>query len=143
MSIIYDALQKTQHNRTTQSSEPLPKTPAAKMIAKQWPKKRISVLMILFALSLLFLFFSNKSPSTSPSQTTLALNTKAVHNLPRKNIHLTLNGVFLSDQLKVAMINNQTYKVGDKINNFKVMSIQANRVQLQSANQKITLRTYV
>ena len=53
--------------------------------------------------------------------------------------HFILNGVFISEQLKVAMINNHPYSLGDKVGYFKVTSISTNRVQLQHDKQRIVL----
>lgn len=52
---------------------------------------------------------------------------------------LVLNGVFTTDGMKVAMINNESYQVGDKIGDIKVASIGQDSVKLKHQDSNIDL----
>jgi hypothetical protein len=72
------------------------------------------------------------APSSLPPQTTLFGNDKG---------KLTLNGVLLADQEKIAMVNNQPYHLGDSIEGMKIVSIELNSITLQDGTRTMVLRT--
>ena len=51
-----------------------------------------------------------------------------------------LNGVFLSDDEKVALINNQSYHVGDTLDGMKIVGIDLNSVKFKLSNQILVLK---
>jgi hypothetical protein len=57
------------------------------------------------------------------------------------NTDLVLNGVLLSDEEKLALINNKTFHVGDMVGGMRIVSIDFNSVKLASGGQLMTLRT--
>jgi MSHA biogenesis protein MshK len=52
---------------------------------------------------------------------------------------LELNAIFISSQRKVAVINGQVVKVGDEVSGVKVISIDENSVELEGADNRMTL----
>jgi len=122
LSIIYDALQKTQKNQPTEN--PKPKYPAKHFF-------RIKALLSI-SLSLLVIFVVTYAYLTKRPQhtvTTLQSPTK-----------LSLNGVFVSNAAQVAMINHRMFHVGDQINNMKVISIEYDGVKLANGEDVVILR---
>ena len=58
----------------------------------------------------------------------------------RSHPSLTLNGVFVSDDMKLAMVNNQPYHIGDKIAAMKLVSIDHDGIKLQNGDELLDLR---
>jgi hypothetical protein len=56
---------------------------------------------------------------------------------------LMLEGVFLSENESLAMINHQAYRIGDSVNDMKVISISMEQVTLQGNNRSQILRSSV
>jgi MSHA biogenesis protein MshK len=50
-----------------------------------------------------------------------------------------LDAVIIAKDRKIAIINGQSIKIGEKISTYQLIDIQPNSVQLQGANDKITL----
>lgn len=120
MSIIYEALNKTQQKRETIVSSQITSKPN-----KKWYNLRIYLFTSIGigAIGLAYMAYSNYGAAT---------DINAMIDKP-----LVLNGVFLIGSDKYAMINNEEYKVGDKINNMSIVSIDMNNVKLQSASRQI------
>lgn len=55
----------------------------------------------------------------------------------------TLNGVFVSDDEKVAMVNNRFFNMGDSIDGMKIVSIEPDKIKLQNENGMMELRITV
>lgn len=55
----------------------------------------------------------------------------------QKRLHL--NGVFVSDRLRVAMINRHIYHQGEKVNGMKITAIELNRVSLDRDGTQLIL----
>lgn len=62
--------------------------------------------------------------------------------LPHRTYHpsLELNGVFVSDQMRMAVINNQSYHVGDMVAEMKVIGIEHEGVKLKNDDGVMDLR---
>lgn len=54
---------------------------------------------------------------------------------------LMLNGVLISDEQKIALINNQPYHLGDMVDDMEIVSIELNTVTLKNAFHTMVLRT--
>jgi hypothetical protein len=54
---------------------------------------------------------------------------------------LKLSGVFLADQDSAAIINGQTYHYGELVYGMKILHMELNTVTLQYGNKTITLHT--
>lgn len=78
--------------------------------------------------------------SIPETQTMDALSSPATTSAPT-SAGLVLNGVLVSDDEKIALINNQSLHTGDSIAGMKVVSIEINKVILQQGSQFIVLRT--
>jgi hypothetical protein len=53
----------------------------------------------------------------------------------------TLNGVYLSTDEKIALINNQFFHLGDLVDGMKIVSIESNRIILRHADNALILST--
>lgn len=136
MSIIYDALKKSQQARTA-------KAPIA--VARKKRANRKHVMITLLALTTIFMIVAAFTMSGGSSlhlpllghkSPAKAANSIALNAAPR----LMLDGVFLSDTEKMAMINRRSYHVGDSVNGMKVVSIAFDQVQLKNQTHSIILR---
>jgi hypothetical protein len=138
VSIIYDALQKTQQLRQNDQKE----QPSMDQPFRHFLKNRT---MILFALALVLLavnftlylpaikaYFQPKPVTVlpKPKPPSIAAAYKRTH---------TLNGVFLSRQETVAMINNSLIHVGDQLDGMTVTAINEHSVKLKNAYEVILL----
>ena len=122
MSIIYDALQKTQKIQTAEET-----------IQKKSNKRPLRTIVLLLATMIVFIIFISTDPSLI----------KWSHRQPAplvSNTKLNLNGVFLSDDTKVAMINNHLFHVGNTVNNMRIVSIDYEGVKLANGKNIIFLQ---
>lgn len=139
MSIIYNALQKTQRNRSGRRTR-------FYHTAGVLPSRIMSIVSIitisaLFAMAIYtvykyfpplssFHFAKTETPKVSkqlPTPPPIQHINQAVY----KSKHF-LNGVYVSDQEKFAMINFQMFHVGDMVDGLRVTSITTNSVTLQN-----------
>ncbi len=59
-----------------------------------------------------------------------------------KSQNLVLNGIFLSTEKKLALINNVIVKEGDKIGDAIVLQINSDFVELENSSSRFKLRPY-
>jgi type II secretory pathway component PulC len=167
MSIINDALKKTEQSINTDNVDP----EVEAILRKKRIKNKIKVILLyLLAIGVgiyignFFFGFLGKSKSlsriaTKPlptaqrqfkaaggEQTTVAkVKETLLDNVPllRKESKqpLVLNGVFFSQDEACALINNRVVKVGDEIEGATVRNIDADKVELEIRGSKITLST--
>lgn len=132
MSIIYEALKKTQEQRKVASEVTMIKRPKAKRKSFTFSFKNYKIIALAFALiSMIALvaFYSiylfqpkAKPPIAKPTMT-----------------KLTLNGIFSSDDEKIAMINNNIMHVGDRVAGMQITKIDYPTVTLSNGKQAVTL----
>jgi hypothetical protein len=163
VSIIYEALQKTQVEDELQN---IPSS-QDKMTKDDWIDVSIS-LAIAFLLAMIIIAHY---PPNSKSKDMLVSkkNSKAVPILevPDETVksivkptsdskimgvpfdeaayklNHTLNGVFVSDEEKIAMVNNRFFNIGDSIDGVKVVSIEPDKIKLQHENGIVELKIVV
>lgn len=148
MSIIYEALKKTQRNREYRSM------PARERIAVRnldWLDKGLVGTIFLLSFIILWMYIPHMVRHHAPL--TAAFTAKAVTPVSQQaqapvqqeaaiaTNNLTLNGVLLSDSDKIALINNRTYHVGDNVEGLKIVSIEFDNVRLRKGHNLVTLRT--
>ncbi len=119
MSIIYNALKKTQQQRAA------PQNNKAKIYLAV-----IFLLIIILGFSIydFYLFFSfpiRHIFASAPVQTSVPIK-----------ITLKLNGVYISGSRKIAMINQQFYALNSNINNMKIVEIDDNHIVLEDAKKR-------
>lgn len=134
MSIIYNALKKTQENLQAQQNIP----PSKFKTRLPW----IDILIVLFIVFLLIKaggFYYPKMKSLLSSSTINANQTKNTVPPKENQVKLILNGVFISEQEKVALINNQPMHIGDTVQGLKVIAIEPDKVKLKSDTDIIVL----
>lgn len=134
LSIIYDALNKTQQNREdTDLSESETLTKSSIPSSRRW--------------GLLIGLISGISLILIGCMVLLGKNYYDLHRpVPQSTpviSKLILNGVFLSNKNKMAMINNQAYNLGDKINGMEIVAIDFNGIKLQNDNSIVEIQTAV
>jgi len=152
VSIIYEALQKTQ------IEDALQHTPSSQneMTRDDWIDVSIS-LIIAFLLAIIIVAhypqFNSKSkailevpddivkpvikPATNPKIIAVPFDEAAY------KLNHILNGVFVSDEEKIAMVNNRFFNIGDNIDGMKVISIEPDKIKLQHTHGIMELRIVV
>lgn len=144
MSIIYEALKKTQ-NSINAHVKPNPRIKLKRSKFLPW------VLFILFAISLAAFagkfIFKNPSPAIIISEPIVtppvppppppAVEAKPVEKTPPA---LVLNGVFYSQDQAYALINNQIVKKGDVLDGAIVRRITLEAVELERDGLEIRLK---
>ena len=145
MSIIYEALRKTQRNREVRNM------PARERVAVRnwdWLDKALVVFILVLLVFIVFLYWQHmvKRPSpqqvasvAAPVQVTMPTST-VVSAAPVVPADLILNGVLLSDNEKLALINKKSFHIGDSVVGMKIISIEIDSVQLDNNGQIVTLR---
>lgn len=164
MSIIYEALQKTQVEDELQN---IP-SPQDEMTKDDWIDVGIS-LIIAFLLAIIMIAHYPHSNSKSKDMLVSKKNSKTVSILevPDETVkpvvkptsdptnmgvpfdeasyklNHTLNGVFVSEEEKIAMVNNRFFNIGDNIDGMKVVSIEPDKIKLQHENGVVELKIVV
>jgi len=145
VSIIYEALRKTQRNREVRNM------PARERVAVRnwdWLDKALVVFILVLLVFIVFLYWQHmvKRPSpqqvasvAAPVQVTMPTST-VVSAAPVVPADLILNGVLLSDNEKLALINKKSFHIGDSVVGMKIISIEIDSVQLDNNGQIVTLR---
>lgn len=130
MSIIYEALKKTQENRQTSQS-----------VAKQEvviPRSNRTKVTLLFMFGIVIsAFFAYERFGGSIEAEQKFMSSKKLASNPPKN--LQINGTFFADQIKMAMINHQMYHVGDTVGDMKIIGIETDKVEFHNEQGDITL----
>lgn len=156
MSIINEALKKTQLSRKLdmdkramakeKQSEPVPTVSRASLfdapvlkdtmtIVKQmdflaWKRGGFIAMTILLTLIAYISYQHAKNPGLPIVQ--------AAINPEKEKIAFT--GIFVSDKSKIAVINKQSYHVGDTVKGMKIVAISQDSVDLQQDDKVIQLR---
>lgn len=139
MSIIYDALKKSQQVRSSR------KTRVAVAVKQRITRKNVIIMLLLlttiFVISATITIsgrlinnakLSENKPIAKPRPPVVA-----IARAPR----LMLEGVFLSSTEKLAMINHHTYHEGDTVNGMQVVNIAFDQVTLKNNTHSIQLRS--
>lgn len=146
MSIIYDALKKSQKIR----SDKKPKVIAA----RRDNLIRQNIVIMLLILTCLFTILM---AATMPGNQFMRGMTLSKHDAKQKPINIDknvlarkepvfiipkmrLDGVFLSNSEKLAMIDNKSYHIGDDVKGMQLVSITFDKVKLRHKKQELTLR---
>lgn len=141
MSIIYDALKKSQQARAEKPALTVSRKAGSVRMNRKDMILTLLILTCLFATAVIVTMsaesalnlpiIGKKIAGAKPKPVALRINAA-----PR----LMLDGVFLSDKEKLAMINRRSYHEGDVISGFKVVSIAFDQVRLKDQTRSITLR---
>lgn len=161
MSIIYDALQKTQHNRANKRDKYFQET------GRRIDLLDIALLVIIAALVVVIVtgyypkLVTKKyisRPLVHPMVRVVPPAVKRVVPIVQQPVihvsvpiktemayqgKLVLNGVFLSGQEKLALINNQSFRLGDTVDGMKIINIDMNSIKLNNANGTFVMRMIV
>lgn len=140
VSIIYDALQKAQRHREMSYRAPSLEQPKKTLNPLQIMVFIITLLLLaVIGLGMTYLTMPLNKPRHKPVLTSQA-PAKPISKPIVRIVKLKLNGVFLSNDENVAMINQDMYRLGDVIEGLKIVSIQLDSVVLQNDKQTLELR---
>jgi len=138
VSIINEALRKTQE-RKEELKQPL----FIQSYAKPFPNKKMAKIVgltsLLLLAALLVVMSNYHSRSSKPAVLSL-LSLKTEHELPNK-MKTALNGVFVSERMKVAYADTQAFHIGDTINGLKIVDITLDSIKLQHEKGIIEIHT--
>ena len=152
MSIINEALKKAQQIRKNSKSNraDTAPTPEAQAESKPDPKKprvidkaqflftwKMASLLTVAAL-LIVMLFANQQRVMSYTHTYAQ---KATNPSIHHKIKIAFEGVMLSDDARIALINKQSMHVGDAINGMRIIAINLDSIDLQSENGAIELKS--
>lgn len=129
MSIIHEALKKTEST-------------ASQYRYRYQPHLSLSWMKVLYGVIVVFLASILLHHAKSSHQLHSIKVAAPTHQKSAKTLavpHLSLNGVFISEKIKMAMINNHMYKTGDLVEGMKIISIRYQRVVLADGERKIVL----
>lgn len=167
MSIIYEALKKTQDSPKGENPAAASASPKEPPRPKAPPRRKQASLALAGIALGIFLAWAlmNKLAGTSAKNTALSpqaqgqpserqtlvnplppgnsgapSDTAGAHASGQQTPHFILNGIVLSDEGNLALINGQVSKVGDEIEGAKIEEIANKQVVLSFKNQKIVLK---
>jgi hypothetical protein len=146
VSIIYEALRKTQRNREFRS---MPTRERMAVRNLDWLDRGLVALILILLFIILWLYIPHMVRHHAPLPVANTAKMAVPQSVPAEEMaveiksgNLVLNGVLLSDNEKMALINNKTYHVGDNVEGRKVVSIEFDSVRLIDVNGRVqTLRT--
>lgn len=95
---------------------------------------RNKIILLIGLLFLSAIIFANRDPTRPPDA---YLNRESQSTTNTKS--LTLNAIVISKSRRVAIIDGKTVKVGDTIQNKKVIKIESDHVYLEDGNLQIDL----
>lgn len=148
MSIIYEALRKSQKTRAVNKRVPrlrMPRLRVATLPTVDINRKNMILLFMIF----LTLFFTSvminaKSPpganwlfAAKPSDNKVIALKQTV--MPR----LMLDGVFLSSRERLVMINHRAYHEGDNVFGMRITNIALDRVTLENKTRRMVLQSAI
>ena len=128
MSIIYDALNKTQQIRELKNKK------ETQNFSLKWLMFSIS-LIFLFCI-LLLLFFLFRQPEMTPV-VVKKRDMPIAQKLPSSSY--VLSGVFISNNQQLAIINHRYYHVGDQIDGMNIIGMNINEVKLKDKDHVLIL----
>lgn len=138
MSIIYQAQNKTSSNKgrfinSTTTSH------AAKTFP--WFDIALWLLIVVLLVYISMAYFPKfKKHWVKPTVVSTIASPQIVRmNEAEYQSKHKLTGVFLSEQEKIALINNHYYHLGDTLDGMQIVRIELNRVLLRNNNQKLIL----
>ena len=159
MSFIHDALKKTQKNLHPMQGQPqnskenviAPERPQ-NILTETLPQKPFSskkniLLRLLILILIVFIINILYSPKKQMPQSRKIKKLTKTSVLPADPApqettpatKLTLSGIMLIDNQYVALINNKIHRIGDTVNNGKIIEITLEKVIWELNGEQITL----
>jgi hypothetical protein len=151
VSIIYEALRKTQRNREFRKLPTRERFAARNLDSLD---KGLIALIFFLVLIVVYLYLPHlfkhhaaqealiKPAAVVAAATPVVAQAEPVAIVaPVVTSNLVLNGVLLSDTEKLALINNKTYHVGDNVEGMRLLAIDFDSVKLNNGGKLLTLRT--
>lgn len=119
MSIINEALRKTQQERVNEPPKNLTLTVYRNALRKKTVGLIAAGILTITALLVMIML--------------------PIHMSANK-MQVVLNGVFVSDNVKIAYVNNEMFHLGDSLHGMKIVAINLDAIILQSKKGKMVLR---
>lgn len=141
MSVIYDALRKTQTSLTEPEQKPQP------VSKRKIPKKFLSVILVLVFTGTAFLFtykdISAKKSKQDDSKKTYNLSPGLYGSIKDlvNNDEFILSGIAYDNQDAWVVVNNKILKEGDSIKKAKVTKITEDEVELSFGDDRKIILT--
>lgn len=149
MSIINDALKKTQKHMGPQGPQFSPQAGGPQKDKDTWlpvMTALIFIAVVLCIVAVIYLIFSSqlsskKTASPVPAATKIIPN-KAPSTFMQmsSDSELVLNGIIASPDGELALINNQIFRAGDYVQGKRILSIAENQVEILDDGEVITLQ---
>lgn len=162
MSIIYDALKKTQNSRKSLNNSTEGGAAVRRFrlrVDTQVVRVGIAIatLAIIIAAGLSYKQTQNQLAAAKAKvkaealaearmRKAMAANVADKNRLPKKPSilsHLVINGIFVSPEYRTALINDQYIAVGDEIEGLKVVEIKIDKVKFFDGKRTWTLKRSV
>lgn len=126
MSIIYEALKKTQDNRQTIHKE----------VVIPRNNKTLMILLLMFGILISAFFVYEKFGVTGEN------STKSMKQVALNKEHpaIQISGTFLSDKIRMAMINHELYHVGDTVGDLKIIGIESDKVEFRNDKGDVAVK---
>lgn len=150
MSIIYEALKKTQKKRQIMASSQMAEPKASpKIRIHQFQRLdlidgAIVVLLISLLMAIAYQWqqrtHGKKIATVSAKPVAKVIAPPKIDLVSYKQNHL-LNGTFISKSDSFALINNKPFHLGDTVDGFKVVDLQLNYVKLKNDENVIILKS--
>lgn len=155
MSIIYDALQKTQKTRDAQAQAA--EGPASNATAHRMVRLDIVLMAIIVVMLIVEIIMhyprshqavqpphvAKAAPVVQPqpqAQTQPPLDAALNTALEDYRDNHTVNGVFMSEKDKLALIDSKPYHVGDDVDGMTIVAINMNSVKLRNLDRTVVLK---
>jgi type II secretory pathway component PulC len=163
VSIIYEALQKTQVEDELQNSP----SSQAEMTKDDWIDVGISLIIAFLLAMIMIAHYPPHSKSKEILESKKNSKEVSILDVPDETVkpvvqptsdskmmgvpfdeaayklNHVLNGVFVSEEEKIAMVNNRFFNIGDNIDGMKVVSIEPDKIKLQHENGIVELKIVV
>jgi hypothetical protein len=136
VSIIYDALNKTQEIRSRLAVPKIKKKAIAYYRLGFYVGLELIFILLLIVTLLGYPRYKNYSAAKKP--VTIAVKPRAVRPIHPKKPYI-LNGIFLSDTDSIAIINNVHYHLGDQVEGMNIIEIKEDLVKLKDKSHTIVL----
>lgn len=134
MSIIYEALKKTQDNRQTLQK------PIKEVVIPRSNRMKIILLIMFAGLVTAFFAYQHFTGTDMQSQYKHVMAKKKISVALNTQENIKVNGTFFANKIKMAMINHQMYHVGDTINDMKIIGIETDNVKFRTDQGDVSMR---
>lgn len=153
---VYEKMYKDREEKEKTSSahgvpgKKSPKDKKAPHKSREWLKTIFAAAFLIASISFSFKFLSGYEPLQDfiRSKTGKRRSSRfhIAKHIPKKRVYkagdLVLNGISFIDGIKVALINDEIYQIGDVVNSKKITSINRDTVELRDNEKIFTIKVH-